>query len=76
MGYGLGWCVELMHGAAIKWNDSTLERQTNHFGRIYTLEWTTITSDIANFRSKQTWESKFASNNGWFTQKLHWFLVK
>ena len=48
MGYSLVCCVELMRGIAIKRNNSTLEQQANGFGHLYTLEWHTKISSIAN----------------------------
>ena len=37
-----------MRGIAIKRNDSTLTQQANRFGHLYTLEWYTKISLIAN----------------------------
>ena len=37
-----------MRGIAIKQNDSTLTQQANRFGHLYTLEWYTKISLIAN----------------------------
>ena len=37
-----------MRGIAIKRNNSTLEQQANGFGHLYTLEWHTKISSIAN----------------------------
>ena len=37
-----------MRGIAIKRNNSTFEQQANGFGHLYTLEWHTKISSIAN----------------------------
>ena len=58
--------VELIRGTAIKQNDSTLEKQANLFGHLYTLEWPAKNSSIVNKTLDQNKfeKGKFASNNG------------